>query len=56
MERKQFLCRTLHLGLGSCGLLALANGMAGAADNPPDELTMALRRGGKTCHFVAHIA
>jgi len=44
MERKQFLCRTLQLGLGSCGLLALekgASGMAGAADSRPDELTMA---------------
>jgi hypothetical protein len=44
MERKQFLCRTLQLGLGSCGLLALekvAGGMAEAAPNAPDELLAA---------------
>jgi hypothetical protein len=44
MERKQFLCRTLQLGLGSCGLLTLekvASVMAGAEDNRPDELTAA---------------
>jgi hypothetical protein len=51
MDRKQFLCRTLQLGLGSCSLAALegvAGGLAEAAgDQPaaappsPDELAMA---------------
>ena len=48
MDRKQFLCRTLQLGLGSCGLVALekvATGMAegaeGAAPAPPSEVEIA---------------
>ena len=43
MERKEFLCRTLQLGLGSCGLLALAPALAAADEpkGPPDELTLA---------------
>lgn len=44
MDRKQFLCRTLELGLGSCGLAALgtvASGLAEGAQAPPDELAMA---------------
>ena len=49
MDRKQFLCRTLQLGLGSCALGALDGAAAGplvarpadAAAAPPDELTKA---------------
>jgi hypothetical protein len=48
MERKQFLCRTLQLGLGSCGLAALGSVAAAVADDtppaataPPDEVTLA---------------
>jgi hypothetical protein len=44
MDRKRFLCRTLELGLASCGLAALetvATGLAEGAPEPPDELAMA---------------
>jgi len=44
MERKQFLCRTLQLGLGTCGLVALKDVAVGAAEASPatpDELTLA---------------
>jgi hypothetical protein len=41
--RKQFLCRTLQLGAGSCGLASLGAVRTAAADGaglPPDELTI----------------
>jgi hypothetical protein len=44
MDRKQFLCRTLQLGLGSCSLVTLARVATGAAEgapSPDDEMTMA---------------
>jgi hypothetical protein len=46
MERKEFLCRTLQLSLGSCGLAALAPAAAlgsedGEPNAPPDESTIA---------------
>ncbi len=43
MDRKGFLCSTLQLGLGSCALASLADGLAqpAAAAQAPDELTIA---------------
>jgi hypothetical protein len=45
MERKEFLCRTLQMGLGSCGLAALSSAASAAEDAtrkaPPDELARA---------------
>jgi hypothetical protein len=44
MHRKQFLCRTLQLGLGSCGLAALesvGSGLAEAAAAAEDEKPLA---------------
>jgi hypothetical protein len=44
MDRKQFLCRTLQLGLGSCSLgamEALASTLAEGAQSTPDEVTIA---------------
>ncbi len=58
MERKQFLCRTLQLGLGSCGLAALesvAAGMAEGAQNPPDELTQARKEADFVRNWVSDL-
>jgi len=48
MERKEFLCRTLTLGLGSCALAAVgevpagqAQGTSASTSAPPDELARA---------------
>ncbi len=44
MNRKQFVCRTLQLGLGSCtlgALQAVAERPAEAAQHPPDDLAAA---------------
>ena len=59
MERKQFLCRTLQLGLGACSLAALekvATGMAAAAENaPPSELEMARREADFVRNWVSDL-
>jgi len=56
MHRKQFLCRTLELGLGSCGLAALGTVAAGLDDGAaPDELTMARTEAAFVRHWVADL-
>ncbi len=60
MERKQFLCRTLQLGLGACGLGAIeqvASGLAEAeaAQAPPDELALARQEADFVRHWVADL-
>lgn len=58
MHRKQFLCRTLELGLGTCGLAALgavaARVDAGAADTS-DELEVARNEAAFVRNWVADL-
>jgi hypothetical protein len=58
MDRKQFLCRTLELGLGSCSAAALgtvAAGLAEGAQAPPDELAAARKEADFVRNWVADL-
>jgi hypothetical protein len=64
MERKEFLCRTLQLGLGSCALAGVADAAAGLADDTPakatppatpDELTQARGEADFVRHWVSDL-
>jgi hypothetical protein len=64
MERKEFLCRTLSLGLGSCALAAVVDTTAGLAEGrsaetppsaPPDELTQARREADFVRNWVSDL-
>ncbi len=54
MDRKQFLCRTLQLGLGSCGLAALQT-VAEGAQSPSDELTAARKEADFVRNWVSDL-
>jgi len=58
MHRKQFLCRTLELGLETCGLAALGTVAAGLAETSPDatdELAMARNEAAFVRNWVADL-
>jgi hypothetical protein len=54
MERKEFLCRTLQIGLGACGVTALVPAAAPGGDGQPNVAPEELERAEKEAAFVRH--